>query len=480
MILIALKTKAQSDFIPYNAYYSIDNSNFYFKFQYNFNKPKENKFIIDITNHNDLKQYRYLNFIIKYEDLNNYIIEKHYSIFSTELYEGVTKNIAFSYGGYEIDTILKVYASNDPLTKNSGIEIKIGPAKSAKADYILSGNNYYSGTNIKLTVKGGILGLRGNWKWYIDTTKESINLGESINYYITKTTTFYVRAEDKKGKTDFISKTITVNDLSYPAYSISYNSNTTDHYNSVMTLYKTGGILGKNAKWVWYKDSCGKYKLGEGEEIKFKPKRHNKIFVRAEGSANNTVCTNLIFDYRLKILPYNFININYKIQNQNSQNYGLIIGNEKYYLSINLDINNFTIKNNQNLVSENYVLKNFNSQNSTNANFNDQKYISNNSFVLGIMKGNNKYKFYGGLGYGMRNTYNQVDVHNANDGTLAYKNWVKNNDLETNGGVIQLGVFYRYKNFNSLIGIESIKSLKNNNYFTDMHIGLGLTLNKKH
>ena len=123
-------------------------------------------------------------------------------------------------------------------------------------------------------------------------------------------------------------------------------------------------------------------------------------------------------------------------------------------------------------------MKNFNSQNSTNANFNDQKYISNNSFVLGIMKGNNKYKFYGGLGYGMRNTYNQVDVHNANDGTLAYKNWVKNNDLETNGGVIQLGIFYRYKNFNSLIGIESIKSLKNNNYFTDMYIGLGLTLNK--
>jgi hypothetical protein len=46
--------------------------------------------------------------------------------------------------------------------------------------------------------------------------------------------------------------------------------------------------------------------------------------------------------------------------------------------------------------------------------------------------------------------------------------------------VIKLGVFFRYKNLNSLIGIESIKSLKNNNYFTDMHIGLGLTLNKKH
>ena len=479
IVLIALKTKAQNEYIPIDSF-ELNNIKVKFKLQFNYNKNKENRFIIDITNYDDMKQYKYLNFKLVFENQNNYLIGKNISKPINDLNEGENRDIEFVYFGYKIKKIDSVYLSTYPHSLYSGTETKIGSTKSIKPNYISCIDQTFSGTDININLIGGRLGIGDNWMWYTDTTKDPIDIGSNIRFYITRTTTFYVRAEENKiGQTEFVSKKVIVNDLSYPAYAINYDLNATDYYNSIMTIYKLGGQLGKNAKWVWYKDSCGKYKIGEGEEIKFKPKKHNNLFVRAEGSINQTSCAYLNFDYKLKILPYNFININYKLQNINSKNIGLMIGNQKYYLSINLDLNNFTQTNKQNLVSENYVLKNFDSQNSANANFTDQKYISNNSFLVGIMNGNNKLKLYTGIGYGMRNTYNQIDVHNANDGTFLYKNWVKNNDLETNGSVIQLGVFYRYKSINSAIGIESIKSFKNNNYFTDIHFGIGITLNKK-
>lgn len=53
-----------------------------------------------------------------------------------------------------------------------------------------------------------------------------------------------------------------------------------------------GGVLGTNAKWVWYEGQCGDInrKIGEGSSIMYTPENSTIISVRAEGDYNITDC----------------------------------------------------------------------------------------------------------------------------------------------------------------------------------------------
>jgi hypothetical protein len=55
-------------------------------------------------------------------------------------------------------------------------------------------------------------------------------------------------------------------------------------------LTQTGGSLGSNASWHWYRSSCGGTPVGTGASITINPTVTDDYFVRAEGDCGNTAC----------------------------------------------------------------------------------------------------------------------------------------------------------------------------------------------
>ncbi len=51
--------------------------------------------------------------------------------------------------------------------------------------------------------------------------------------------------------------------------------------------------LSPDSKWVWYKNSCGSNKVGEGEEIDLFPKENSTYSVRAENRLNQSKCVSI-------------------------------------------------------------------------------------------------------------------------------------------------------------------------------------------
>ena len=70
--------------------------------------------------------------------------------------------------------------------------------------------------------------------------------------------------------------------------------------NSNVTLNVSGGSLGTNSQWVWYKDSCSGNSIDTGSSITVTQASNTPYFVRAEGDCNNTSCVNVTVEN----LPY--------------------------------------------------------------------------------------------------------------------------------------------------------------------------------
>jgi gliding motility-associated-like protein len=70
--------------------------------------------------------------------------------------------------------------------------------------------------------------------------------------------------------------------------------------NSNVTLNVSGGSLGTNSQWVWYKDSCSGNSIDTGSSINVTQASNTTYFVRAEGDCNNTSCVNVTVEN----LPY--------------------------------------------------------------------------------------------------------------------------------------------------------------------------------
>ena len=65
-------------------------------------------------------------------------------------------------------------------------------------------------------------------------------------------------------------------------------------YGETTTISVDGGMLGKDAKWVWYKNSCDNSTdgtiVGVGESLVISPKSTTRYFVRAESPNHKTEC----------------------------------------------------------------------------------------------------------------------------------------------------------------------------------------------
>lgn len=61
-------------------------------------------------------------------------------------------------------------------------------------------------------------------------------------------------------------------------------------YGDSSELIVTGGSLGTDGVWTWYRDSCSGTPVGFGDTVKFSITSNRTYYVRAESSCGNTIC----------------------------------------------------------------------------------------------------------------------------------------------------------------------------------------------
>ncbi len=168
--------------------------------------------------------------------------------------------------------------------------VTISRGSTAASSIVASKDTTCGTSNITLTVSGGTLGTGATWKWYAGSCGgASVGTGSSVVVTPSASTTYYVRAEGICGNTACVSKTITLNALSFAASSISASDDTTCTGTDVVLTVK-GGTLGTGASWKWYAGTCGGTSIGSGTTLKVSPTVTTTYFVRAEGVCNSTVC----------------------------------------------------------------------------------------------------------------------------------------------------------------------------------------------
>lgn len=137
-----------------------------------------------------------------------------------------------------------------------------------------------------LTVNGGQLGTGANWVWYANNCgDERIGEGESIVVTPQSNTTYYVRAEGAD-TTKCVKKTLYI--ISIPPDYVSGGGEI--RIDQPVTLRVNGGTLTPGSNWVWYENTCGGKKIGEGQSLTVRPIANTTYNVRAEGSSNTTEC----------------------------------------------------------------------------------------------------------------------------------------------------------------------------------------------
>ncbi len=92
-------------------------------------------------------------------------------------------------------------------------------------------------------------------------------------------------------------------------------STTTCPGNSIL-LTPSGGSLGTNAVYKWYRNSCGDTLIGTGNSISVVPSVTTTYYVRAEGDCNTTSCAQITINViPCVILPVDFLQFNAVQQN---------------------------------------------------------------------------------------------------------------------------------------------------------------------
>ena len=135
-----------------------------------------------------------------------------------------------------------------------------------------------------LGVSGGTLGTSANWYWYIGSCgSSSAGNGSSITVSPTLTTTYYVRAEGVCNTTPCLNVTVTVNDSSIVAGTVTATPGTICESQSTI-LGVTGGTLGTSARWYWYNGTCGGSSFGNGTSITVSPDLDHNILCKRRRS----------------------------------------------------------------------------------------------------------------------------------------------------------------------------------------------------
>jgi len=186
---------------------------------------------------------------------------------------------------------------NNTLCKTVTLTVR---DSSVPANSISGTSTICKGQSSTLSLNGGSLGTGGNWKWYLGSCSgTSVATGSTYTASPSSagTYTYYVRAEGTCNTTVCRSFTLTVNDTSVPASTVTAGSSSICLGQST-TLSLSGGSLGTGGSWKWYSGSCSGTSISSGTSLSVTPNTTTTYYVRAEGTCNNTVCKNVTVTVR--------------------------------------------------------------------------------------------------------------------------------------------------------------------------------------
>ncbi|MCH8330246.1 MAG: T9SS type A sorting domain-containing protein, partial [Bacteroidetes bacterium] len=180
-------------------------------------------------------------------------------------------------------------ASSVCVSKEITLETLSNPATSIDA----SADSVCPGVAVTLEPLGGTLGTGASWGWYEDSCgANQIGSGDTLKYFPSAETTYYVRAEGNCNVTG--CEEVTVGELTESSDPLIATADPTFLIpNEPTNLKVQGGSLGSGANWKWYKgDSCGgAFVIGIGDSIITTPIDNTTTYwVRGEGACNNTFC----------------------------------------------------------------------------------------------------------------------------------------------------------------------------------------------
>lgn len=234
--------------------------------------------------------------------------------------EGLIEDMDWSFNGDELLTPFYDVTTSKVLNTNTPRTTLVS---SKPATGITGDDEVVSNAAVELKVQGGFLSRGAKWVWYKEGCGiKQIGEGEKITVIPSVNTTYFVRAEDKSRITPCVSKSININNESKAADKIIGRELICEGTSTTLSI--TGGRLGLNAKWIWYKGACNGTKIGEGESIVINPSERTLYMVRAEGSSNITECRSFtvdITDFSIKPESINAVDI--------------LCGNEEVTLSVN-------------------------------------------------------------------------------------------------------------------------------------------------
>ena len=237
----------------------------------------------------------YLNFKMRVIKCNGSILIKSVSINLDNFLDDTRPytNSDWTFEGESVEPQIK--ATIDRYPNNDKDEL-IQNVKSVAPKSIEGKSLLMTGQTSTLTVsKDGKLGTNAQWVWYENSCGGVVkHRGASYTVSPTNNTTYYVRAESPRDTTACTSIKVEVDDDS----KITPNTKviapkTICPTDKKITLEVYGGKLGYQAKWVWYKSSCGQsgQKIGTGAKLVDVPIDNTTTFyVRAEGATNTTQC----------------------------------------------------------------------------------------------------------------------------------------------------------------------------------------------
>lgn len=301
LILITIQLQsnlvsAQADFESVGIIYK--DSYVTVELQYKLNDPclsggagKSSKFRYVITGSQSGTD-KYLNWKMDYYNCDKSITcQTNFLNIGNFLSDGINENVDWTFDGSKLEIpFYDVTVSSSP--KRSPSYIKAIP-KSMPPKSIAGNININYGDKTTLSLKGGVLGIKSEWKWYADQCGSVlVGKGESIVLSPIQSTQYFVRAESPSDTSDCIPVFISVNPESKEADHIEGKQIVCVGEKDI-PLSVRGGRLGKDAEWVWYKDSLQGQPLGKGSKILVNPSEATTYYVRAEGVANTTKAVSL-------------------------------------------------------------------------------------------------------------------------------------------------------------------------------------------
>jgi len=299
-----------------------------------------------------------------------------------------------------------------------------------------------------------------------------------LSVYPDYNTTYYLTAEDNICKsTEEIAQIVKVKDISVAPNSILVQKIKKNTYN----LSVTGGVLGDNAKWVWYKTTCGGEKLASGENnIEYKAKKEgNLIYVRAEGDCNTTDCVmaneySIVRSSSTKNKSKNFWYFSggaVTTDSKKIENGVLSFGCKYVYVSTKFSL----LPEPTYSLDQNGILNYPN--NNTYYLLSTNTYAKRSAFTGGFMVGGGVFRIYFGGGVGSYQKIQGFDIYDSNDFTLLSKEKALDINSKVSGIEGEAGIFMNLGSIMIHGGVNSVFSQTNGSImYSDAQLSLGFKL----